>query len=379
MRITYLIDNLLRAGTQTALGYLVEGLGARGYRQEIFCLNRRFDPGVVAALETVGARVIVLGKAQLLTGNGLGRLYAALRRSDVLQTFLPASDIVGRTMGRLARVPRIVTSIRARNIDKKLWQLWLDRQTMHWAHKVVFNAGAVVKFSMEKEGVRPEQVIVIPNGVRFRAPSGRGRQVLAGIVPPDAPVIGTVGRLRPQKGHAVLIEALARIRDRTLRLRSGQGSWHGSGQAAHLLVIGDGELREALESQVHEAGLAKRVHFLGVRADLPDLFAAMDVYAHPAFFEGMPNAVMEAMAAGLPVVATDVDGTRELIEDGETGWLVVPGDAEALAGRLGEVLADLETARTVGAAGANFVRKGFSVERMVAGFEGVYLEESTPR
>ena len=360
MKITYLIDNLLRAGTQTVLSYLVEGLTARGYNQEIFCLNRRFDPGVVAELEAAGARVVVLGKLQLLSGYGLGRLYAALRRSDVLQTFLPASDIVGRTLGRLAQVPLVVTSIRARNLDKRPWLLWLDRRTMPWAHKVVFNARSVVEFSMEHEGVRPEQVVVIPNGVGFQAPSGRGRAMLAGIVPADVPVIGTVGRLRPQKGHADLIEAFTRIRDRT---------------AAHLLVIGDGELREPLERQVREADLSIRVHFLGVRPDLPDLFAAMDIYAHPAIFEGMSNAVMEAMAAGIPVAATDVDGTRDLIEDGVTGWLVEAGDVDGLADRLLAVLDNPEAAREVGAAAARFVRERFSVEGMVAGFEGVYRRE----
>jgi len=357
MQIIYLIDNLLRAGTQTVLGYLVEGLTARAVRQEIFCLNRRFDPGVVAELEAAGARVVVLGKLQLLSGYGLGRLYAALRRTDVLQTFLPTSDILGRTVGRLARVPLVVTSIRARNLDKRPWQLRLDRGTMPWAHKVVFNARSVVDFSIEHEGVRPEQVVVIPNGVRFQAPSDRGRAVLAGIVPADVPVIGTVGRLRPQKGHADLIEAFARIRDRT---------------AAQLLVIGDGELREPLERQVREAGLAGRVHFLGVRSDLPDLFAAMDVYAHPAIFEGMPNAVMEAMAAGVPVVATGVDGARELVEAGVTGWLVDAGDAGTLAERLLAVLESPDRGKAVGAAGADFVKGWFSVERMVEGFEAVY-------
>lgn len=355
--VTYLIDNLLRAGTQTALGYLVEGLAPRGYRQEVFCLNDRFDPGVVAALQAAGAEVAVLGKGELLTGFGAGRIYASLRRSDVLQTFLPASDVIGRTLGRLARVPLIVTSIRARNVDKKAWQLWLDRRTMRWAHLVVFNAGSVAAYSIANEGVRPEQVVVIPNGVRVSEVPGRSREALRGIVPPDAPVIGTVGRLRPQKGHADLIDAFAQILSRT---------------GAHLLLIGDGELRGALERQVREAGLERRVHFLGPRADLPDFYAAMDVYAQTSLFEGMPNAVMEAMAAGLPVVATDVDGTRELIRDGETGWLVPPGDPAALAVRLLALLENPDLAARAGGAAKDYLRSAFTVERMVEQFDAVY-------
>jgi glycosyltransferase involved in cell wall biosynthesis len=368
--IVYLIDNLLRAGTQTTLGYLVEGLANRGYRQEIYCLNRRFDPGVIDGLQSAGAQVVVLGKASLLTGAGLARLYAALRRTDVLQTFLPASDVIGRTVGRLARVPLVVTSIRARNVDKTPWQLWLDRRTMRWAHRVVFNAPSVIDFAIAHEGVQLDQAIVVPNGVRFRGPSGKGRQVVEGLVPIGAPVIGTVGRLRPQKGHAVLIDALARM----AALSPGVVST----PAPHLVVVGAGELRGALEAQVRAVGLENRVHFLGARSDLPDLYAAMDVYAHPAGFEGMPNAVMEAMAAGLPVVASDVDGTRELIRDGETGWLVPSGDAAALAARLMAVLADRGPAAAVGAAASKSILAEFSVEQMINGFDRVYRTANDP-
>lgn len=361
MRLTFLIDNLLLAGTQRILLYLVEGLAAQGYRIQVFCLNRRAHPEVVAGLEGAGARVIVLGRSRLLSGVGLWKIFTALRRTDVLQTFLPVSDVLGRTLGRLAGTPRVITSIRARNIDKTPFQLWLDRRTMGWAEKVIFNAAEVVPFSMEKEGVRAEQVVVIPNGVRFPANVRRDRSVVAGLAPADAPLVGTVGRLRPQKGHTVLLEAFARV-----------------GGAAHLLIIGDGELRAGLAVQAEGLGIGKQVHFLGVRSDLPALYAALDVYAHPALFEGMPNAVMEAMAAGLPVVATEADGTRALIRDRVTGWLVPTGDADALAARLQEVLADPERARQVGAAAAAYIRENFSVDRMVNAFDGVYRGRPNP-
>ncbi len=228
---------------------------------------------------------------------------------------------------------------------------------MPWADRVVFNSGSVVNFAIRHEGVRPDQVAVIPNGVRFREPTGVGRAVLQDTVPPDVPLIGTIGRLRPQKGHAALIEAFNRIHDQT---------------DAHLLVIGEGELRGQLEKQARHTGLADRIHFLGVRADLPDLFAVMDIYAHSAVFEGMPNAVMEAMAAGLPVVATAADGTRQLIRDGETGWLVEPGDVGGLAERLLKVLQDKDASAAIAAAGKARMREHFSVKAMVAGFDRVY-------
>lgn len=354
--ITYLIDNLLRAGTQTALLYLVEGLAQRGYRQRVFCLNRRFDAGLVAEIEAKGADVVMLGKARFLHGSVWIELYRALQGTDVVQTFLPFSDIVGRTLGRLARVPVIVTSIRARNIDKKPWQLFLDRMTMRWADRVVFNTRSVVDFSIANEGVRPEQAAVIPNGVRFRQAQGQGRAVLAGIVPDNAYVIGTVGRLRPQKGIDVLLDAFAGL----------------PGDRAHLVIVGDGELRADLAQHTADSKFGERVHFLGMRTDLPDLYAAFDLYAHAAHFEGMPNAVMEAMAAGLPVVATAADGTRELIRDGETGCLVPVGDAAALGKAIEDLLRDSAARRKLGEAAALFMRDFYGVDKMVAAFDDLY-------
>ena len=253
----------------------------------------------------------------------------------------------------------MVTSIRARNIDKRPWQFSLDRLTMPWADRVVFNSKNVVDFSILNEGVRPEQVVVIPNGVpaRDQAPDKPTLRARLGL-PNDCPLIGTVGRLRPQKGVEVLLHAFqwVIIEEPT----------------TVLLVIGDGELRPDLERLAHTLGVADSVRFLGERPDVSDILPALDVYAHPALFEGMPNAVMEAMAAGLPVVATDVDGTRELIEDGNTGWLVPSGDAPKLAERILILFADPLAARHAGQAAARKIHAAYSLEAMVAGFDDLY-------
>lgn len=361
IRITYLIDNLLRAGTQTALSYLVEGLAARGYRQRVFCLNSRFDPAFVQTLESYGVDVVVLGKNAFITGAAFWSVFRALRRSEVVQTFLPFSDLLGRFLGRLASVPVIVTSIRARNIDKKTWQLMLDRLTMRWAHRVVFNAANVVDFSLANEGVRSEQVVVIPNGVRLRESSVAGREALPDEIPPEARVMGMVGRLRAQKGVDVLLEAFRRLES----------------DPVHLVIVGDGELRDALEMQAKEMQIAPRVHFLGMRSDLPEIYTGLDLYVHTAIFEGMPNAVMEAMASGLPVVATAADGTRELIRDGETGWLVPVGDAGAMADAIDQALGDPGRRAQLGAAAAAFMKTQFSVEKMVDSFARLYETQLT--
>lgn len=350
LRLAYLIDALNRAGAQTSLLRLARGLASRGYRQRVYCLNRRFHPDLLLELQPV-AEMIFLGKAQLAAGLGLLRLYRDWRawRPHIVQTFLPASDLIGRAVARAARVPVIVTSIRARNVDKSRLHLWLDRLTMPWAHRVVFNSRHVVEFSRQREGVHPEQVVVIPNGVppprRVWQPARRG-------------LVGTVGRLRPQKDLPTLLRAFQTVLQ--------------SLPAAELWIIGEGELRPALEAQAARLGIAPRVQFLGERGDLPELLACLDVYAHPARFEGMPNAVMEALAAGLPVVATDVDGVRELIVHAQTGWLVPPGDAGALAAQLVYTLTHPDEARRVGAAAARRMAGHFTVEQMVAAFDALY-------
>ena len=359
LSLTHLIDSLNLAGTQTALVHLARGLARRGYRQRVYCLNNRTHPRVLRQLDEAGVEVIVIGKAQLLSGVGLLRLYRGLRGCQVVQTFLPVADVVGRTLARLARVPVVVTSIRARNVDKRGWQLWLDRLTMRWAHRVVFNARNVVDFAVAREGVRPDQVVVIPNGVRVAGPRPGDVPRARYRVPDGVRVVGTVGRLRPQKGIGTLLEAFPRVRDRV---------------PAQLWIIGEGPLRAELEAEARRLGIAGSVRFWGERSDVPELLACMDVYAHAALFEGMPNAVMEAMAAGLPVVASEVDGTRELIREGETGWLVPPGEAAALAARLLAVLDDAEEAARVGQAAARHMAENFSVEKMVDAFDALYQD-----
>jgi glycosyltransferase involved in cell wall biosynthesis len=350
IRLAHVIDNLRLAGTQTALLHLVAGLAGSGYQQRVYYFNNRHQPNHIQNLEDAGAEVIHLGRLPFAAL----RLLRQLRRwqPSIVQTFLPASDVIGRSAARLARVPAVVTSIRARNIDKPAWLGWLDRRTMRWADQVIFNAESVVPYAMGREGVRAPQVRVVPNGVRIPAPSQPPQK------DPGAPfVVGTVGRLRPQKDCASLLEAAAILQDQVPIM---------------LWIIGDGELFPELETQTVALGLLGQVRFLGARQDLDALYPQMDLYAHPARFEGMPNAVMEAMAHGLPVVATAIDGTIELIDEGRTGWLVPPGDPAALAGKILAALKDRELANQIGQAAAKKMARDFSVEKMVAGFDRVY-------
>jgi glycosyltransferase involved in cell wall biosynthesis len=172
----------------------------------------------------------------------------------------------------------------------------------------------------------------------------------------DAILVTCVGRLVPQKNPMLLVQALAALND----------------PRVHLIMLGEGSLREQLTAYIREHGLERRVHLLGKRNEIPECLAASDVFVLSSNWEGNPLAVMEAMAAGLPVIGTKVGGVPELVESGEQGILVPPGDCEAFTDAMRTLLNDPEKRTAMAnAARARAIAK-FSVERMAQGYESVY-------
>jgi glycosyltransferase involved in cell wall biosynthesis len=176
-------------------------------------------------------------------------------------------------------------------------------------------------------------------------------------VPAGRPIAGIIARLTEQKGHVYLFEALAR----TTAL-----------SAAHLVVVGDGELRQEFERRVEALGLSSRVHFLGARRDLGDLLNAFDLFVLPSLWEGLPLSLVLAMGAALPVVATDVAGVPEVVENGRTGLLVPAADVAALGSALGRVVTDPAFGRQLGDAARAVVRPRFGVEGYVGSMVALY-------
>lgn len=362
IRIAFFIDDLGIGGTQTWLTLLVRALATRGFEMKVFCMRAITHPENLRRLRPY-ASVEIIGEARLRLGVGLVYLARALHRwpADVVQTALPTSDMVGRALGHLTRVPVIFSSVRTRGLEKPGWQLWLDRRTARWAHAVVFNNPEGVGIAVEREGVLPSQVVYIPNGVEVTSAKRSSRDIREEHhTPEDAPVIGTVARLHPQKGHEDLLRAFAIV--------------SGSVPEAVLWLVGEGECRTTLERTAARLGIEAKVRMLGARTDVRDLLGAMDVFALASRWEGMPNALMEAMATGLPVVASDVDGVRALIRHGETGWRVPAGDPQAMAGALLSVLRDGDQAVRVGLAAQGYMQEHFSIDRMAEAFATLYRD-----
>ena len=220
------------------------------------------------------------------------------------------------------------------------------------AHRVVANSAAGAA-RLRDEFVPARKITVIPNGIDL--PATTAHSGIAG-----APVITTVANLRHGKGHDVLLRAAADVLRRH--------------PAARFNLVGDGPLRPELQREAQALGIADRVTFLGHRDDVGEVLRASDVFAFPSLMEAFPNAVMEAMAMALPVVATNVGGIPELVTDGHNGRLVAPGDPAALARALNEVLDSPATAAALGSAAADTVRERYSFERMTRTFEQLYQD-----
>jgi glycosyltransferase involved in cell wall biosynthesis len=264
------------------------------------------------------------------------------------------ANLIGRVAGRLAGVPIIINSRRNVYIGSPLRES-LNRWTSPLADRVIAVCELARQVEIERANVPPNHVLTIYNGLdaaAFDVSDADGLRIRRSFeIPPPAPLVGSVGRLHVQKDFHTLLTAMTYVRKCLPDVR--------------LLIVGDGDLRDALEDRARAFGLAESVTFAGHRDDIPQILAALDVFTLPSRWEGLPNAVLEAMAAGLPVVATHVGGVPELVVDAETGLLVPPQDPAALSRALLTLLENSDLRREMGRAGRDRVRACFSIDRMV--------------
>jgi len=278
------------------------------------------------------------------------------QRIAVVQTCDLYANIFGLPGAALAGVPVRIGSRRELNPDKTPGQIRLQRLAYRCATRVVANSAAARQILLS-EGLAPAAVAVIPNGVDAAAyPDRAASRANSGSSRPRRVI--TVANLRPEKSHETLIAAAG-------QLAADFGD-------VQFQIVGDGPRRAELEAMVRARGLEQRVVFLGHREDVADLLSAADAFVLPSRSEAFPNGAIEAMAAGLPVIASAVGGLLDLIEPGRTGMLVPPGDANALAAALRQLFTDPALAGRFGEAAQAHVRQRYSFERMVTSFEELY-------
>jgi glycosyltransferase involved in cell wall biosynthesis len=371
IRIAFVLTTLDTGGAERQFALLAAGLAARGHHVEMVCLG--LPSALSINLSASGVAVDVIGARTGRRVTDAWRLLRGLLRAMWRWRAAPPAVVHGVLLhgyvfaafaGRLAGARAIVASRRSLGYFKagKRLVLLVERLATRWTDVVVANSEAVRQDTLQREALPPGQVRVIHNGLEVRAPAAdaRGRIRQAFEVDDDTPVAIMVANLIHYKAHDVLLAAWRIVLDTM--------------PTAVLWLVGDGPERARLETLAHELGIAGRVDFAGSRSDLPDLLAASDLLVHASREEGFCNAILEGMAAGLPVVATAVGGNPEAVDDGRTGWLVPPDDAGALAAAVARVLGDSAAGRLLGAAGQARVAQAFTVERMIAAYEALYAE-----
>jgi glycosyltransferase involved in cell wall biosynthesis len=290
---------------------------------------------------------------------GIARRFRELQ-PDIVHTFLLTASLYGRLGAVVAGVPIIIGTEVNIYEHKKLLHAVAERLLLRGTDRVIASAESVRTFYVRQVHADPAKIDVIYNAVDWSqlvTTASRDAVRTSVGVPAGSPLAGIIARLTEQKAHRYLFDAMAE----TPALA-----------ALHLLVVGDGELRDDLRQRADRLGLSGRVHFLGARRDLGDLLSSIDIFVMPSLWEGLPLSMVLAMGAGLPVVATRVAGIPEVVHDGVTGLLVPPADVPALGSALSRLVADPALRRTIGAAACAFVRPRFGVDGYVAAVTGLY-------
>jgi glycosyltransferase involved in cell wall biosynthesis len=362
-RIFHLITRLIDGGAVNALvpiatdfegfdvtvGYgsdvdkhLVESLNGEGVETKQFDLIRHFNP-----ITAVGA---VFTVARYIKQNDF----------DIVHTHSTEAGIIGRAAARLADVPHVVHTIHGVPFaeDRNDFLNWFVERceilAANWTDEMVSIADVITEEYLERGIGVPDQYRTIPYGIDLVA--FQSAEPVSNL-PGSEPRILMVSRLTEGKGFDVLFNAIERL-DAT---------------EFTLLIAGDGPLESYLESQIEERGLEETVYLLGYRDDIPSVMASSDMLVLPSFREGTPLVIIEAMASGLPVVATNVAGIPEQVESGTNGFLVEPGDSKSLATAIERLLTSSELRESWGTAGQRRADR-FSIERMLSDYESMYRE-----
>lgn len=354
-RVLLLTNSLAVGGAETQFVRLALHLHANGHPVRVATILP--DGRGLRGLEAAGIHHEVLPLQAPV--SGITALAGAIRlflrwRPDVVISFLFYANVLGRLAAAVTRVPVVICSVRNERFGGRINDAAL-RLTDRLATVTVTNStNAAARLAADRI-VNEDRLLVIPNGVpleQFEGHPDRGaaRRALGAL---DQDFLWlAIGRLEPQKDYPTLLRAMETLRD--------------AGQRAQLRIAGGGSQRAALDVSISGLGLSAIVKTLGVRHDVPVLLDAADALVLTSLWEGLPNVIIEAMAAAVPVVTTNCGGAPELVEHGVTGLLVPPGDPPALATAMAALMRlSVARRREMGEAGRRFVAERFAVDRIM--------------
>src|SRR3989338_8234708 len=360
IRILYVIWSLDLGGAEQVVMNLVRHIDRAKFEPVVCCLNQKGRYG--ADIEQSGTKVIELNKLPKLDPFIISKLMRVMKEEkiDLVHTHLFTSNLWGRLAAFFAGVPVVSTE---HNMDswKRFYHWLVDSILVRVTRKMIFVSEQVRNYYEQKLGALKDKSAVLYNGIninQFAAKVDRADILREFGIAKDANVIGIVGRLVPQKGHGVFIEMIFNLRQK--------------GVNAVGLIIGDGELRKELEKMRDDLKLKDFILFTGFRKDIDRLYVAMDVLVMTSTREGFPMTLLEAMAAGVPVVAADVGGVKECVTNGENGVLIDSAIAQDYADRVAELIDRIELRLKFIESGKRRVEREFSVSNMAANHEALY-------
>jgi glycosyltransferase involved in cell wall biosynthesis len=300
------------------------------------------------------------GRHNLMAWKTLRRMLGT-GATDILNTHSSLDSWVGTLAWRSLRTRPLL--IRTRHLSTKVKDNWLTRWLYRTPAAIITTGQVTKELIIEHLGVPGRRIFSIPTGVELAefAPQEKSRELLAQLhIPEQAFIFGSVAVLRSWKGHLYLLEALHELIE--------------GGARAFLILVGEGPYRPVIEEKIEQLGLQHWVRLVGFRDQVAPWFALMDVMVLASYAnEGVPQSLLQALAMARPVIGTTVGGIPEVIVEEETGLLVPPRDAQALARVMGQLMADPDRRRELGRRGRELVVERFSLEQMAAEIEAVYL------
>jgi len=361
IRILYVITDLELGGVPLHLLRLVGAMRRRGFQTAVASLKSEGPVGRM--LREQGVQVFACHGRGAWDFRVVGRLRRLIegQRPDVLHTFLFHANLAGRSAACRAgfSAARVVCEIQTVEVERR-WHLLVDRFTHRECRFTIGNSPSVIDHLALHARIPRERLWLVRGGIDplpYANARALDRRTLG--LRADERMVLWVGRLDPVKGLSPLVEAFALL---------------GPKHAAHLFLAGEGPYRAKLEKRIARRGISAKVHLLGTRRDVPALLKAADVFVLPSRTEGLPNALLEAMAAARPIVTTDVPGCRDLIQHERTGLLVPYGDTHALAAALIHLLADRESAARLAAAAGKDVTDRWHLEQTHRSYAEIYEE-----
>lgn len=339
--------------------YLMEGLAQRGIDNLLVCTQGSRIVEEAAGYATI-CELPMKGELDLLFPFRLLRLLRQHRPDVVHVHSRRGADLWTGVIARLAQVPSILT----RRVDNREWPPFARLKYGSYDRVVSISDG--IRQVLLAEGVEPERVTCIRSVVKseqYQQPRDREWFEAQFGVPAAAPVIGVIAQLIPRKGHRYLLEALPRLLERFPALR--------------VVFFGQGPLQEELEGYIATHGLEQVLCLAGFRKDMHKILPCLDLVVHPALMEGLGVSLLQAAAAGVPIVGTRAGGIPEIVHDGLNGRLVEPANVDQLFDAVSELLADPTLESTFGAAGRELVQRDFSIGAMVEGYLKLYADVST--